>query len=244
MLEARIVRPEMLDGLPENDPRAIRSRRDLQRVHRVMGTRGIVLRALRQSVNQGSRTRPLRLLELGAGDGSLMMGIAKQLAPFWPAVEFTLLDRQHLVDERTIASFAKLGWRANSLNVDVLDWIARPEAPQFDVMVANLFLHHFDDPTLSALLRAIGERCDVFFACEPRRAALALGGSHLIGALLVNAVTREDAVLSVHAGFRGDELSRRWPVGTQRWALREYPAGLFSHCFSGVREPAGRCGSR
>ena len=236
MTLARTVHPETLDGLAEDDPRAIRSRRDLQRVNRVMGTRGIVLRGLRDAVDMRARTSPLRVLELGAGDGSLMLAIAKRLAPAWPAVELTLLDRQRLVDEKTIAAFAKLGWRAQGLNVDVLDWIGDDAPQRFDAIVTNLFLHHFDERSLPSLLRAIGERGGAFFACEPRRAALALAGSHLIGALLVNAVTREDAVLSVHAGFRDDELSVLWPREPQLWTLREYPAGLFSHCFSAKRE--------
>lgn len=238
MTFARTVRPETLDGLAEDDPRAIRSRRDLQRVNRVMGTRGIVLRGLRQTVASSKRTAPLRVLELGAGDGSLMLAIAKQWAPSWPAIELTLLDRQRLIDDETIAAFAKLDWHAESLTVDVLDWINESAPQRFDAIVTNLFLHHFDDRTLPALLGAIGERCDAFFACEPRRATLALGGSHLIGALLVNAVTREDAVLSVHAGFRADELSALWPADSHGWTLREYPAGLFSHCFSAVRREA------
>jgi hypothetical protein len=37
---ARVVAPETLDGLSEADPEARRSRRDLRRVHRAMGTRG------------------------------------------------------------------------------------------------------------------------------------------------------------------------------------------------------------
>ena len=45
----RRVGRETLDHLDENDARAIRSRRDLQRVHRVMRTRSILLRALRQA---------------------------------------------------------------------------------------------------------------------------------------------------------------------------------------------------
>lgn len=235
MTFARTVRPETLDGLAEDDPRAIRSRRDLQRVNRVMGTRGIMLRGLREAMSSDARTTALRVLELGAGDGSLMLAIAKRLAPAWPTVELSLLDRQRLVDEETIAAFAKLDWHAKSLNVDVLDWIDESAPRRFDAIVTNLFLHHFENDTLTELLRSIGERCDAFFACEPRRATLALGGSHLIGALMVNAVTREDAVLSVHAGFRAKELSVLWPPDRQQWALREYSAGLFSHCFSAVR---------
>ena len=43
----REVPPEVLDELPEDDPRAVASRRDLRRVHRAMGSRAILLRALR-----------------------------------------------------------------------------------------------------------------------------------------------------------------------------------------------------
>ena len=234
MALARTVRPETLDGLAENDPRAIRSRRDLQRVNRVMGTRGIVLRGLRQAL-AGRTYTSLRMLELGAGDGSLMLAIAQKLSPTWPSVELILLDRQRLVDEKTIEGFAKLGWRAESLNLDVRDWVAAPDALRFDAIVTNLFLHHFDHGELPALLGSIGGRCDVFFACEPRRAIVSLAGSHLIGALFVNGVTREDAVLSVRAGFRDREISTLWPEDAHRWALHEYSAGLFSHCFSAAR---------
>jgi len=85
------------------------------------------------------------------------------------------------------------------------------------------------------LLAAVATRTDRFFACEPRRDWLALAASHLVGAIGANAVTREDAVLSVHAGFRGDELSKSWPVHGAEWQLQEYSAGLFSHCFRAER---------
>ncbi len=241
----RTVAAETLDGLAEDDPRAMRSRRDLRRVHRAMGTRAIVARALRELVgDRRDRAAPLRLLELGAGDGTLMLGVARALAPHWPAVELTLLDRQALVERTTVERYAALGWRAHACVADALDWATAPadgeddDTARWDLVVANLFLHHFEAAPLCALLGAVAARSDRFFACEPRRARLALVGSHLIGALGANAVTREDAVLSVHAGFAGHELSALWPCGPQDgWQLSEYPAGLFSHCFSARRTP-------
>ena len=236
----RVVVAETLDGLDEGDPAAQRSRRDLRRIHLAMGTRGMVVRALDAMLEAGAVTptgRPLRILELGAGDGSLMLGVARTLHRRWRRVELTLLDRQSLIDEATIAAYAALGWTALPKVVDVLAWadagsLAPPEpsTERWDLIVTTLFLHHFDGAAFARLLAAIERRSDRFFACEPRRAPLALVGSHLVGALGANAVTREDAVLSVRAGFRGDELSRLWPGATGDWALREYRAGLFSHC--------------
>ena len=239
----RIVAAETLDGLAEDDPAAMRSRRDLQRVHRVMGTRRIVLQALRRlQLTRPAAGSPLRILELGAGDGSLMLGVARALRGEWPRVALTLLDRQNLVRQPTLDGYAEAGWTATPQVMDVFDWADEPGcgAPgRWDVIVAHLFLHHFETAPLASLLAAAASRTDCFFACEPRRGRLACAGSHLIGAIGANAVTREDAVLSVHAGFLGQEISRLWPLPAAGWALKEYRAGLFSHCFV-----AGRSGSQ
>jgi hypothetical protein len=238
----RTVSPETLDVLPVSDARAVRSRHDLRRVNRVLGTRGIVVRGMEPALRKVSGDSPLRVLELGGGDGIVMLGIARKLSASL-AAHLTLLDRLPLVDADTGTSFARLGWSVQTLTVDVFDWAAAPLPPdlprRWDVIVANLFLHHFEDPSLAELLSTIAARCNLFVACEPRRAPLALIGSHLIGALGVNKVTREDAVLSVHAGFRGAELSRLWPRDHDAWLLQEHAAGPFSHFFRAARRAVG-----
>jgi len=245
----RMVVAETLDGLDERDPAAQRSRRDLRRIHVAMGTRAIVGRALGEMVGDAASPmptgRPLRILELGAGDGSLMLGVARALHRRWPRVELTLLDRQSLIEPATVAGYAALGWTVMPQVVDVLAWAdAAPDdvfdqaTARWDLIVTTLFLHHFDGAAFTRLLGAIERRTDRFFACEPRRAPLALVGSHLVGALGANAVTREDAVLSVRAGFRGDELARLWPGRAGDWRLHEYQAGLFSHCLRAERHSA------
>ena len=50
---ARRVEDETLDHLPEDDPRAIRSRRDLRRINRIMGNDSIV-----DALLSGSLARP------------------------------------------------------------------------------------------------------------------------------------------------------------------------------------------
>lgn len=238
----RAVAAETLDNLAPEDPAARRSRRDLARVHRAMGTRSIVARGWRSLLPRRHAGAPLRVLELGAGDGSLLLGVAQALAPHRPPVHLTLLDRQNIVSPQTLAAYAELGWSARVQTVDALVWAAlagRPQAgtasPRWDLISTNLFLHHFEAAQLKQLLDAVALRSDRFFACEPKRAWLPLLGSHLVGALGANAVTREDAVLSVHAGFRELEISADWPTAGSAWQTREFAAGLFSHCFSARR---------
>jgi len=237
----RVVAAEVLDNLPQDDPRAIRSRRDLKRVHKAMGTRNIILQALRAMKLARLEVEPLRVLEIGAGDGSLMLGVAQDLDRAWPKVALTLLDRQALVTPATVASYLAVGWTVATDIGDVLEWAARDtdtpaNAPaRWDLVVANLFLHHFEGIQLTRLMQAIALKSDRLLACEPRRDWLALAGSHLTGLIGANAVTREDAALSVHAGFNGKELSALWPTLGQHWRIQERAAGLFSHCFCAER---------
>ena len=230
----RRVQPEVLDALSADDLAAQRARRDLRRLHHTMGTLPILLRAL-DRVASGSAVRTM--LELGAGDGSLMLRVAQRRAVHWPGVAVTLLDRQRVVEEPTMQGLRAVGWAPSVVTADVFDWLERPQVARWDIIVANLFVHHFALADLSRLLSAIATRTLAFVCCEPRRSTIPLLGSHLIGLIGAGPVAREDAVLSVHAGFRGQELTAAWPHDGD-WDLHEYPAGLFSHCLLAVRGAA------
>jgi hypothetical protein len=237
----RRLSPERLDHLAPADPLAIRSRADLRRINRLMGSAGLIARALQAATPRlPSRQdhRPQRIIELGAGDGSLMLRLAKKFAQRWPDAHLTLLDRQNVVDASTLDGFHRLGWTVDVLCMDVSEWIAASMRERWDMAIANLFIHHFDSPTIAALFAALGERCDCFVACEPRRSRLPLLASQLIFLAGANAVTREDAVLSVQAGFSDQELSALWPRSASHWVRREGAAGLFSHTFAAYRKEA------
>jgi len=227
----RRVEPEILDGLDADAPQALRSRRDLQRVHRVMRSAAILRAALGRLQMPA---QPLRLLELGAGDGTLLLRLAATLQPPWRDVDLTLLDRLDCVSAETLAAYAALGWRVRVLRCDVLDWANATESARFDLCIANLFLHHFTAQPLQQLLRRTAAVADAFIACEPRRSRFALWASRLVFFLGANAVTRNDAVASVDAGFAGAELTASWPQ-TAGWRLDERLAWPFTHCFTARR---------
>ncbi|MEO8310195.1 MAG: methyltransferase domain-containing protein [Caldimonas sp.] len=229
----RVLEPETLDHLAPDDPVAQRSRRDLRRVNAFMGARAILARAMARASPDTSR--PLRILELGCGDGRLMLEVARHRGTRWPGARLDLLDRQPLVDEATRADYRAAGWQAVPLVADVMAWAESADGDRWDLIVANLFLHHFDAETLRRLLAACARRADALAACEPRRSRFALAASHLIFFLGANAVTRNDGVLSVRAGFIGDELAVAWPAERADWRLEEYDDGLFTHCLVAAR---------
>lgn len=230
----RVVEPELLDVLPPGDSEAAGSRADLRRLNHLLGHVGYLTREYRsQHEATRSQSRPLRIVELGAGDGTLLLRIARAWSVLGVKAEATLIDRQHLVSDETRRGFAEVCWSAETVAGDVFDWLERP-GPVADVMLANLFLHHFQDSLLGNLFRLAAARTKLFLACEPCRSPFALAAARCVSILGCNGVTRHDAVVSVRAGFVGHELSVRWPK-SHGWALSEKPVGLFSHGFVAKR---------
>jgi hypothetical protein len=145
----------------------------------------------------------MRVADLGSGDGSLMRAVQARLP-----IEAVPVDKAD--------------------GLDVLDFL-RQSGPRLDAILCNLFLHHLDGDLLSDVLALAAERAPLFVACEPRRARIALQASKMLWVLGANDVTRHDAVVSVRAGFTGNELSAAWPAGS--WKLEERVALPFTHFF-------------
>jgi len=184
----RIVEPELLDHLPASDPSAIRSREELLLINHLMGNQRWLVSQIRRFLKPGER-----LLELGAGDGSLAKGLIT--AGVCEAHQIVALD---LAPEPP-------GWPMEAiwLQRSVLDDEPWPEAV---VIVANLFLHHFE----ANALRCIGSKvagARHFIASEPARRSLHLWQGRLLSYLAdLSPVTRHDMLVSIRAGFLGDEL--------------------------------------
>ena len=229
----RLVEPELLDQLPANDPRAIRSRGDLRRINRLMSATRLLGETLDPLL---AGREQVRIVELGAGDGNLMLRLAQARHTHWPPIRLGLLDMQPVVSADVLDRYRAVGWTPEVIKADVFDWLATPHLDEADapIMLATLFLHHFDGSQLTQLLHGIAAKARAFACLEPRRSSTALLGSRLLGAIGCNAVTRHDAVVSVRAGFVGGELSAQWPHDAG-WALEEGKAGLFSHRFMAVR---------
>jgi hypothetical protein len=134
-------------------------------------------------------------VDLGSGDGTLLLKVARQLDPSLGRKHAVLLDQQQLVSSEVVHAFARLGWSIEILKEDVFAWLTGSDGTDA-VLIANLFLHHFDNAKLRRLLQLAAERCCMLAACEPRRSAFALGASRVLGLIGCNQVTRHDAVSS------------------------------------------------
>jgi hypothetical protein len=218
----RVLQPELLDELPSNDPRAVHSRRDLRRINKLMGNAQPIINFLRA----GELNSPITIAEIGAGDGNISVLVANALSILGVSGTLVLVDRQPLFAGEIP------GWKIHNVKSDVFGWLEK--AGSVDVIIANLFLHHFRDEQLREMFRRCVALCNLFAASEPRRSSLAMWFSRRVKLVGCNDVTRHDAEISVRAGFTDAELSALWPSDSQ-WRQTENKAGLFTHFFGARR---------
>lgn len=196
----RRVEPEILDHLPAEDLSAIRSRRDLRAINFLMGNERWLLRSVRRF---SAEAREGGITEFGAGEGRL----ANRLQSEMPCVKIECCD----LAPRPGDLHPGIDWRRS----DVLE-----TAPQnHGVLIASLFLHHFEGFALEAL----GKWCSQFRAfcfAEPLRSRGAImQGTALLP--FVNSVTRHDMIVSIRAGFVRGELAGLMGLSVDQWRIEE-----------------------
>jgi hypothetical protein len=193
----RVVEPEWLDTLSQEDPRAIASRRDLRLINGLMGN----LRWMRKRFL--SKIRPQdHVVELGAGDGAL----GKSLSWSGDYCGMDLAAMPSVWPEH-------YDWHQG----DCLAATATSRLREASVVVGNLVLHHFSDAQLQTLGTRF-EQARLLCFCEPARRSRHLWQGKALGLFGINEVTRHDLPISVRAGFLADELPRALGLGSE-WQI-------------------------
>ncbi|MEM1221443.1 MAG: class I SAM-dependent methyltransferase [Verrucomicrobiota bacterium] len=195
----RQVRPEKLDTLNPDNPDAIRSRRDLRTINRLMGTETWFKKQL---ADLGFEPR---CLEIGAGGGELAEALSRN-----PSLKsYTAIDQIPPPENKS----PKIKWIQNDLLTDT-------SYDEADVLLASLILHHFEEDNLMKLGMKIRESSiRAIFVSEPSRKSFhkfQLAAGRLIG---FNPVTLHDGAISIDAGFRGWELPQAMGLSNDHWKI-------------------------
>lgn len=199
----RVVVPEILDGLPQDHPDAIASRRDLRRVNMVMGNPRWIARQVRANADIARRG----ITEIGAGDGFLAMRLAKS----FPEASVTAID---LAPTPTGPLPSNMEWRQS----DILD--SKVAHSSGGLFIACLVLHHFQSSEITEIGRHFIAGFDALVIAEPDRRPLA----HQLGRLawpFINRVTRHDMHVSIDAGFAKHELPELLNLDWETWQIQE-----------------------
>lgn len=212
----RILQPELLDTLPQDDPAAMRAREEMLLVNGIMGNHRWIERMLRRYGETG-----WRITELGAGDGALSLRLLN--------AGLCRAEALHAVDlaPRPAHWPQEASWTCGDVLAHAL--------PESEIVITNLFLHHFTFEQLQMLGARLSPATRLIIAAEPARWWIhTLMGRLFCEIAELNHVQRHDMQASIRAGFRGDELRQALGLG-EEWRVR-----VQSHPLGGYRFIAER----
>jgi ubiquinone/menaquinone biosynthesis C-methylase UbiE len=189
-LSRRNIKPELLEHAEPSEARG--NLADLVRINRYFGGHSTISRMLEQVVQP---EEPFTVLDVGAASGDT----AEMIVRWYPQARVTSLDNSAVNLET--APRPKL----------LADAFQLPFPPRsFDFVISSLFLHHFPDELVTALLRS--------FRLLARRGVLIADLERHIFPLLFlrlskpvfgwRRITVHDGLRSIRAAFRPAELKK------------------------------------
>ena len=200
----RKLTPEILDALDQDDPKAIRSRRDLRIINTVLGGTRWILRNVDDLLSKDQTIT--KIVECGAGDGTMTLELASLLAEKHPKVSLTAVDLQPA--PRNWQAHDKVTWHRGDL-------LKSPELfDEHTLVVANLMLHHFTAEQLGTLGKEF-TTAKAAVLSEPHRWRKWM--RFALYPLGLNSVTRHDMRISIESGFTDTELVDFLGFDSSQW---------------------------
>lgn len=195
----RVASREILDGdsVSAEDARAVFD--DLWRINRWFGGVSGSLRLLK-TVFARMGQRRVRILDVGAGDGRMARFLSQQLKKLHIEAQFFALDRQisHL---RGTSPRELPGVAADALHLPF-------RQTSFDIVMSNLFLHHFSADAAKPLIRAmlsVASKAVLINDLDRRRLPYLL--IRYSPWLTRNRISRLDGAASVRQAYTRQELA-------------------------------------
>jgi len=202
LVPARRYDPEIIDGEGQDPAEIEAALDDIRRVNRYLGGASGILAPI-ESLAARRGWRRFSVLDVGTGSADIpaaLLGLARRRG--WE-VRVAGVDMH--------AEIARIASRRVPIPLLRADGFRLPfRDGTYDVVIASLFLHHFDDSEASLMVR---ELCRVARAAllinDLRRHAVPFLAIRLLGRLAgASPMFRNDAPLSVLRGFTPEELTR------------------------------------
>lgn len=211
----RVVNPEILDSLPDNSPLAHRIRMDIARFNGLMGN----FRWISRQFANIPLAKP-RVLELAPGSGDL----CSRLFPLRPQLQYLGVDLCRRPD--------KIPENAAWEQGNILHFTS-PEP--FDVVMGSLILHQFKDHEIRLIAERWSPGAKHLIFCEPARKGRFIIGACLSRLIGMHPISVRDAVTSIRAGFRKDELTRLLGISPDDWQIHIDESILGAYRFHATR---------
>lgn len=150
MFGTRSNEPEIMDNLDFHDPVVFQTLKELDIINTWLGGNAVTLNALKKlhkEYNFKKRSSPLKIADLGCGSGYILRMIYDWAKKEGIEVELTGIDANvHITNyaKAQNSSYPEISF----LPLDIFSEEFRLK--KFDIVTCTLFVHHFDNNTLSS----------------------------------------------------------------------------------------------
>lgn len=226
MLAERAIAEERMDSSDLGEEEYVRVVHDLARVNTLTLARRPTL-AFLDRIAPG----PLRILDVGFGDGDMLRAIARWAKPRGRAVALTGID----LNPRSLTAAREATPADMAIEYRIGDYETLAGAG-WDVIISSLVAHHMTHDQLVAFLRFMNrESARGWFVNDLHRHAFAYYGFPLLASLMRwHPIVRHDGQLSVARSYRAHEWA---PVLDEAGVTGAHVARAFPFrlCVSRVR---------
>lgn len=194
----------------------------LGHINNRLGGNRTLFKGLNMVLKNHDKTIPIRLLDIGCGDGDQLRRIAK-----WGARKGYNLNLTGLDANPDCIAFAK----ERSVNYPEITYLVEdvfaPQKQNYHIVTATLFLHHFKGPQIVNIIKNYSwDKGLGIVVNDLHRSRLAYYLFHLVCLFIKNPMIKNDGLISILRGFKRKDLNAyAAAIGKRssvkwRWAFR------------------------
>ena len=201
-MKTRSRAPEIMDDLQMEGPELRNTLKVLARINAFLGGDKVTSIGIKRALKGSTEKKGLHIVDLGCGEGSHLRMLARYSRKRGLEWKFTGVDANadcvNFARERSV-DYPEIEY----LQQDVFSW----EAPECDLVIATLFMHHFSDEQIIELITHYKPKLKIGWVINDlHRSPLAYGLFWLLSLFMGNSMVRNDGLLSIKKGFKKKEL--------------------------------------
>ena len=204
-LRERSSDPEIMDDLNCKGQVVEQTLRELDVINRMLGGNDVTIDGLDRLLEDRSGNLKLTLADIGCGSGDMCMRISSWARTKGLDIQVTGIDANPYIIQYAMSNC--LG--TDGLTFEVMDVLGEKFSQRkWDIVVATLFMHHFNQTQLVNLLQVLKRQTRIGFVINDiHRHFLAYYSIRLLTRFFSrSSMVRYDAPLSVRRAFRRKEL--------------------------------------
>ncbi len=215
-----------MDDLEMQGEELAKTLRDLDKVNRLLGGNSITVEGVQKILKSGCYKRPIKIIDVGCGNGSILKEVAKCGRRTGDKFELLGIDANENameIAEENLKAYPEVSFKA----MDVFS--EEFEALEADIILCTLTLHHFNDEQIVRLMKIFTSKAGlgvVINDLQRSKTAYYLFQA-FCRAFGIREINRKDGLTSILRSFKKKELEafgKGLQVGrqeiNQKWAFR------------------------